>query len=78
MKTAVSIPDDVFDEAERLARRMKKSRSQLFSNALAEYVARHTPDSVTEAMDRVCAEIGPEADAFLSTVSRRILEHSEW
>lgn len=78
MKTAVSIPDDVFDEAERLARRMKKSRSQLFSNALAEYVARHTPDSVTEAMDQVCAEIGPEADAFLSTVSRRILEHSEW
>jgi metal-responsive CopG/Arc/MetJ family transcriptional regulator len=78
MKTAVSIPDDVFDEAERLARRMRKSRSQLFSNALAEYVARHAPDSVTEAMDRVCAEIDPETDAFVSAVSRRILECSEW
>ncbi len=78
MKTAVSIPDEVFDEAERLAHRMKKSRSQLFSNALAEYVARHAPERVTEAMDRVCADIGPETNAFLSTVSRRILEHSEW
>jgi len=58
MKTAVSIPDDVFQKAERLARRMKKSRSELFSNALAEYVARHAPDHVTERMNQVCAEIG--------------------
>jgi metal-responsive CopG/Arc/MetJ family transcriptional regulator len=36
MKTAVSIPDDVFEGAERLARRTKKSRSQLFSDALRE------------------------------------------
>lgn len=78
MKTAVSIPDDVFEKAEQLARRMRKSRSQLFSNALTEYVARHTPDSVTEAMDQVCAEIGVEPDTFVSAVSRRILERSEW
>ncbi|PYT05293.1 MAG: hypothetical protein DMF60_12445, partial [Acidobacteria bacterium] len=44
MKTAVSIPDEVFEKAERLARRMKKSRSELFSRALDEYVARHAPD----------------------------------
>ena len=78
MKTAVSIPDDVFEKAERLARRMKKSRSQLFSNALTEYVARHAPDHVTEAMDEVCAEIGSEPDPFVSAASRRILERSEW
>ena len=79
MKTAVSIPDDVFQKAERLARRMKKSRSELFSNALAEYVARHAPDHVTERMNEVCAEIGlDERDLFVSTASRRILERSEW
>jgi len=44
MKTAVSIPDDVFEKAERHARRMGKSRSQLYNHALAEYVARHAPD----------------------------------
>jgi len=47
MKTAVSIPDEVFESAERLARRTKKSRSQVFSDALREYVARHAPDEVT-------------------------------
>jgi len=78
MKTAVSIPDNVFKKAERLARRMKKSRSELFSNALAEYVARHAPDHVTETMDQVCAEIDPEPDPFISAASRRVLERSEW
>ena len=78
MKTAVSIPDEVFEKAERLARRLKKSRSQLFTNALAEYVARHAPDHVTETMDQVCAEIGLQPDPFVSAASRRILERSEW
>jgi hypothetical protein len=78
MKTAVSIPDEVFEKAEHLARRMKKSRSQLFSNAIEEYVDRHAPDRVTEMMDKLCAEIGTEADLFVSAASRRILERSEW
>jgi len=77
MKTAVSIPDDVFARAERLARRMRKSRSELFSNALAEYIARHAPDHVTETMNQVCDEIG-EADPFVTAASRRILENTEW
>jgi len=34
MKTTISIPDDVFQAAERLARRTKKSRSQLFNDAV--------------------------------------------
>jgi len=78
MKTAVSIPEDVFERAERLARRSKKSRSRLFSDALREYVARHAPDDVTEAMNRVCGEIGPSKDLFVSAAARRVLERSEW
>jgi len=84
MKTAVSIPDDVFQRAERLARRTKKSRSQLFSDALREYVARHSPEDVTDAMNRVCDELGETAgpgkikDAFVSAAARRILERTEW
>lgn len=78
MKTAVSLPDDVFESAERLARRTKKSRSQLFSDALREYVARHASDEVTEAMDRVCADLGETKDEFVSSAARRTLENSEW
>lgn len=78
MKTAVSIPDEVFAEAERLARRTKRSRSEVYSRALAEYVARHAPDRVTEAMDRTLDEIDMPADEFVRTVSRRVLKRSDW
>lgn len=78
MKTAVSIPNDVYEGAERLARRTKKSRSRLFSDALREYLARHSPDEITEAMNRACAEAGDVKDPFGSSATRRILERSEW
>lgn len=78
MKTAVSVPDDVFDKIERLARRAGKSRSEVFSAALREYVARHAPDEVTESMNRVCDIIKDGSDAFVAEASRRILDRSEW
>ena len=78
MKTAISVPDDVFARAERLARQTKKSRSQLFSDAVREYVARHASDDVTDAMDRVCAELGSSLDKFGSSAARRVFERSEW
>jgi metal-responsive CopG/Arc/MetJ family transcriptional regulator len=78
MKTAVSIPDDVFVGAERLARRTKKSRSQLYSEALRDYVARHSSEEVTEAMNRVCAKVKPGTDKFVSAAAARILKQTEW
>lgn len=80
MKTAVSVPDDVFDKAERLARAAGRSRSEVYSAALREYVARHAPDEVTEAVDRVVARLGQEtsSDEFVPHAARRILESVEW
>jgi hypothetical protein len=78
MKTAISIPDDIYEEAERLATRLKKSRSDIYSRAVAEYVARHGSEQVTEAMDRVWHELGPGSAEFASAAARRILEHTEW
>ena len=77
MKTAVSIPDNVFQEAERLARRMRKSRSEVYRLALSEYVARHAPDYVTEAWDRACDEAGQPEDEFVSAAARRLLERAQ-
>jgi metal-responsive CopG/Arc/MetJ family transcriptional regulator len=78
MKTAVSIPDDVFQEAEALAHRAKRSRSELYARALTEYVARHAPDRVTEAMDRVLEELDERQDKFNQRAARRTLERMEW
>jgi hypothetical protein len=78
VKTAASIPDDVFEKVERLARRAKRSRSEVFSAALREYVARHSPDEVTDAFNRVCDQVGDQDDEFVATATRRILEKTEW
>jgi metal-responsive CopG/Arc/MetJ family transcriptional regulator len=78
MKTTVSIPDEVFAGAERLARRTRKSRSLLFSDALREYVARHAADEITEAMNKVCKDVGSSKDSFVTAAARRTLERVEW
>ena len=78
MKTAVSVPDDVFESAERLARRERRSRSEVYSAALREYVARHSPDEVTDALNRVVSDVGDTMDPFVERASARILEKTEW
>jgi antitoxin MazE6 len=78
MKTAVSLPDDVFRAAERHARRARKSRSKLYAEALSEYLAHHAPDEVTEAMNRVVDELEEPTDTFVGAAARRILERTEW
>jgi metal-responsive CopG/Arc/MetJ family transcriptional regulator len=78
MKTAVSIPDEIFEGAERLAKRTNRSRSRVFSDALQEYLARHTPHKVTQAMNHALAQIGETSDAFVSAAAGRTLQRSEW
>jgi len=79
MKTAVSVPDDLFAQADRLARRSRRSRSEVYSAALREYVARHAPDEVTANLDAVVEKIGrTDADAFTMAAARRTLGSGEW
>ena len=78
MKTAVSIPDEVFARVERLARRARRSRSAVYSAALQEYVARHAPDEITDAVNRVCETLSDERDGFATVAARRVLERTEW
>ena len=78
MKTIVSIPDDVFEEAERLAIELRMSRSQLYSRSLQEFVARHAPNRLTEGMNRVIDEVGAEVDELSQRAARRVLKQVEW
>jgi metal-responsive CopG/Arc/MetJ family transcriptional regulator len=78
MKTAVSVPDEVFDEAENLAKKLKISRSELYAKAVAEFVSRHAPDAVTESFNRVCAELEDEPDPAFQRAARKVLENTEW
>ena len=78
MKTVVSIPDDIFERAERLASQGRRSRSEVYAAALGEYLARHAQDGVAEAMNRVCGEVGGNDDGFLGAAGRRVLANTEW
>ncbi|HEV8309280.1 MAG TPA: hypothetical protein VGW35_16600 [Methylomirabilota bacterium] len=78
MKTAISVPDPIYAEAERLARRLKKSRSQLYAEAMAAYLRRHDAEALTEAFDRVCSAIDPRPDPMVGAAARRVLAGTEW
>lgn len=78
MKTAVSLPDDVFEDAERLARRLKKTRSQLYSEAVREYVARRHPTLVTAKLNEVVRPLRGPRDTFPTAAARSVLERVDW
>jgi len=78
MKVAVSIPDDVFAEAEALAKRWKCSRSEIYSRALGEFIGTHAPDRVTERMNEVARDVGIEPKAFSVAAARKVLKNTEW
>ena len=78
MKTAISLPDDLFADAERIARRLKKPRSRVYSEAIREYVARHDPDLVTRKLDEVVGALEGFKNGFVPAAARKILEQSDW
>lgn len=80
MKTAISIPDPLFEAAERLARRRGTSRSQLYAEALAAYLERHQEDDVTERLNAIYGA-DPELsklDPVLEQMQYRSLPKEDW
>ncbi len=78
MKIAISVPDELFEEAEYLVAKFQTSRSELYSRALEEFVARHASDRLTAAMNRAVDRVGEEVDEPTRKAARRILEQVEW
>jgi len=80
MKTAISIPDALFNAAERLAKRMGISRSELYQKAVEAYLKKYRQESVTEAIDKVYASMpdNGKLDSFLERMQFASLEEEEW
>jgi metal-responsive CopG/Arc/MetJ family transcriptional regulator len=78
VRAVISIPDKLFQRAEEIARRLGKSRSQIYREALAEYVARREPNAVTASLDEVVGELGNPVDEWSAEAGRRALERNEW
>ncbi|OYV91687.1 MAG: hypothetical protein B7Z68_10675 [Acidobacteria bacterium 21-70-11] len=78
MKTAISIPDEVFAAAEAEARRLGVSRSGLFAKAVAEFVARNRGLGVREALDSVYAAEDSRVDDALARMQAASLPDEGW
>jgi metal-responsive CopG/Arc/MetJ family transcriptional regulator len=78
MKTAVSLPEVLFDLGEAEARRLHISRSELYAKALSEYLDRRRAESVTERLNRVYSNQSAKLDPFLREVQLRSLDREEW
>ncbi|MBA2409501.1 MAG: hypothetical protein H0V62_06945 [Gammaproteobacteria bacterium] len=78
MKVAISVPDAVFEAAERLARDLKKSRSQLYSEAIAHYVGARDAKAITQKLDAVYAAESSRIDQALEHAQFQALKHEAW
>lgn len=78
MKTAISLPDDLFTALDALARKLGVARSRLVAEALAEYIAKHRHARVTEQLDAVYAAESPAVDEPVRRAQRRVLKRSDW
>jgi predicted transcriptional regulator len=78
MKTAISIPDDLFERAEELAERLQVSRSHLYARAIADYTARRRSKLVREKLDEVYGSASAELDEALSVMQSLSLSRETW
>jgi metal-responsive CopG/Arc/MetJ family transcriptional regulator len=78
MKVAISVPDDVFAEADALAARQRKSRSQLYSEALSKYLDANRDERVTEQLNAVYAVHDSSIDPALRRAQAKVLGDEAW
>jgi predicted transcriptional regulator len=78
VKTAISIPDALFDAADRVARELGISRSELYQRAVAAFVERYRREGVTARLDAVYAEQPPHLDDVLRYLQTASLPRQAW
>ena len=78
MKTAISLPDQVFEAADRMAQRLGIKRSQLFQRAVVRYLKEQRLDRVTEILDQVYCREESRLDEVLRALQAASIEREEW
>ncbi|MFO7641497.1 MAG: ribbon-helix-helix protein, CopG family [Candidatus Competibacteraceae bacterium] len=78
MKTAISLPDELFASADALAERLGMSRSQLYARAVEEYLAKHREQEVTARLNEVFGDEPSGLDPALRRAQGRTLRSAEW
>ena len=80
VKTAISIPDEVFEKAERCAKKLGVSRSELYARAVQRFLEQHQAHEIRASYDRAFAPDAGEDDTtqMVSAAARKALAKVEW
>lgn len=78
MKVAISLPDPVFSAAEKLADRLRISRSQLYANALEEYLGKRRDAQITEQLNAIYGSEESAVEAPLAAAQIPAIGHETW
>ncbi len=78
MKTAISLPDSVFEEAEALAERLGLSRSELYTKALQAYLRKYNRNQILNKLNQVYSQESSELDPALARMQFMSLPREDW
>jgi hypothetical protein len=78
MKTAISIPDPVFEQAERIAKELSLSRSELYAKAVATFISQHQSADVTDKLNQVYATETSAVDPVMLELQASSLAREPW
>jgi hypothetical protein len=78
MKTAISLPDDLFSAADELAGRLGVSRSELYATAVAEFLAKHTDTEITARLNQLYGDEPSGLDPALRRAQQRAVGPEHW
>ncbi|AOX00241.1 hypothetical protein BJP34_12965 [Moorena producens PAL-8-15-08-1] len=78
MKTEISLPDSVFEEAEALAQQMGLSRSELYLKALKAYLKRYNRNQILQKLNEVYSKESSELDPLMAKIQFMSLPHEKW
>ena len=78
MKTAVSMPDDLFRLAEAAARRLRVSRSELYAKAIAEFLKQQDANTITERLNNLYSRHPAKVDSALHRAQLKSLKKNAW
>lgn len=78
MKTAISVPNDVFELSERLAKKLKVSRSKIFAMGVKKLGEEYDDDDIIARINAVCEEVDTSLDPFWKEMQSRTLPKDKW
>ena len=78
MKTAISIPDDVFIQAEKVAQQLGISRSELYSQAIANFIKSYRSQKITDVLNQVYAQEDSALDERVAAMQFDSISLGEW